>query len=73
MLNSDGADASLCVFVHDKRLVLLLKLSIRTFMSEGHLISGITPLQLGVLTLCGYCHRPKGTKATIANRLTLCT
>lgn len=69
----DGADTSLCVFVHDNRGVLLLKLGICTVRTEGHLISGITPLQLEVVTLCAHCHGPKGRKATMAIRLTVCT
>lgn len=69
----DGGDTSLCVFAHDHRVVLLLKLSIRTLRSKGHLISGITPLQLEVVTLCPHCHGPKGTKAKLTNRLTVRT
>lgn len=56
----DGVDTSHRVFVRSAQL-----------RSEGHLISGITPLQLEVVTLCAHCHGPKGTKATVAHRRTV--
>lgn len=67
----DGADTSLIVLCMTTGLCRSRNSG--TLRSGGHLISGITPLQLEVVTLCAHCHGPKGTKATMAHRLTVQT